>query len=376
MPRPPTLPEFASVITAGYPGRVEPNAGRKNTGYDDGEAPPAGEHNWLFGVISDWVEYLDEEATRLLLAALLDQQNTFTAPLEVNVTDALTAALVTRPSADDDANAGNKWKAVLGFRIGNTDGGTNANGDIYVNQYVGTQTGPGQHVITFNAVWVTASQWWIADNPLLPSFALFFLNSASSGLFLSRRPPGTGHWSSWPVGAGDLTVGGDVTAYGALTVVGAALAGSFAYVSPITRTNTPIPVTGGDGVRYDNATGDFLPSGGAPTDPREFVLRMPAGAVINGIEVAHYQNTATSNSFTLYKRVINYATPGATTVTAIGSTGTGAASSGYKKTPIATGFHTIDGTAEYMISWAPADAADRMQGMRNASWSDAGPSNV
>src|SRR5262245_2597470 len=66
MSRPTTLPRFATVPTGGYPGRVEPNSGKKDTGFDDGEEPPAGEHNWLFGIIGDWITYLNDTLSALV----------------------------------------------------------------------------------------------------------------------------------------------------------------------------------------------------------------------------------------------------------------------------------------------------------------------
>lgn len=324
-------------------------------------------------VVEALAQALANRTNRLNLhAALKNVANTFTAgPQEVNVTDSLLAALVTRTTAADDAASGNKWKAVLGFAIGG------AGGD-YVNVYAGIKTGPGQFVITINAEWNTSDQLWHQIDVSLTSFAVILL---TTGMFLSRRAAGAPAWSSWPAGAGDLTVGGDVTAYGALAVVGAIAStsagisanGEYTFSTPRTRTNTPIPVTSSAGTNVDPTTNDLVISSGAFG---EVTLRLPVGDVINGIDVAHYQATAGQNIFQLVKRVVNYGSPGATTLVTIGTAGTGTASSGYKVTTVATGAHTILAGTEYMLLWGGVDPADRLQGARIASWSANGPANV
>jgi hypothetical protein len=60
--------EWATESDVDFPGRVEPNAGKKAVGFDDGEAPAASEHNWLFGLAGDWVRYFDDTLTALLTA--------------------------------------------------------------------------------------------------------------------------------------------------------------------------------------------------------------------------------------------------------------------------------------------------------------------
>lgn len=83
MTRPATLPHFATVPTVGYPGRVAPNAGKLDAGYQDDEAPPAGEHNWLFGESCDWIAYLDDERdTHFTLISALQAQATAAQLLE------------------------------------------------------------------------------------------------------------------------------------------------------------------------------------------------------------------------------------------------------------------------------------------------------
>jgi hypothetical protein len=120
--------------------------------------------------------------------------------IEVNNTDASVAALITRTTASDDANAGNKYKAVLGHNVGGGIG--------YVNVYAGRDTSEAQYVIALNAVWDTAGQHWLADNTGVPSLALLFVQG--SGLRISVRPAGAGTWTTWPSTDGGLSAGGTV----------------------------------------------------------------------------------------------------------------------------------------------------------------------
>ena len=59
IPRPAKPPRWADNVSAGMPGRVEPSEARKDDGYDHAMQPAAGGANWLFGHISDWIQYAD-----------------------------------------------------------------------------------------------------------------------------------------------------------------------------------------------------------------------------------------------------------------------------------------------------------------------------
>ena len=75
MPTPtkPTLyPKWTTNNTAV---RTEPNNTEKNDGFSLGFVPPAEWHNFLFGIISDWVDYLDYVTAQAQSAASLSASN-------------------------------------------------------------------------------------------------------------------------------------------------------------------------------------------------------------------------------------------------------------------------------------------------------------
>lgn len=58
MAKPTSTPRWATAPSD--PGDiVEPSSGRKDDGFNVGEAPPAGWFNWLFNLIYQWLAYLD-----------------------------------------------------------------------------------------------------------------------------------------------------------------------------------------------------------------------------------------------------------------------------------------------------------------------------
>ncbi|NIR31661.1 MAG: hypothetical protein GWN84_20585 [Gammaproteobacteria bacterium] len=69
--RPVELLHWADNPGGGDAGRVEPPEGLKDGGFNNGQRPPAGHHNWLFGVLADWARY--NEATRLIDRWVLGQ---------------------------------------------------------------------------------------------------------------------------------------------------------------------------------------------------------------------------------------------------------------------------------------------------------------
>ena len=55
----PTVPSVLPVWTQGNNSvRTQPTNGEQFTGFTPNFRPPAGWHNWLFGIMSDWIEYL------------------------------------------------------------------------------------------------------------------------------------------------------------------------------------------------------------------------------------------------------------------------------------------------------------------------------
>lgn len=364
MARPSLLLRWANAVTGSFPGRLEPNDGKKDVGFDDGEAPPAGEHNWIFGLAGDWIQYLDEQITRLLPAALLNVSNVFTAgPIEVNVADALIAALVTRTTADDDANAGNKWKSELAFHIGNTG--------AYVLAYAGTKAGPGQFIIALNAVWDTATQTWSQDDASSESLALIFLTG--SGLFVSRKAAGSAAWSSWPAGAGDLTVGGNLTVYGSLglTAVGPVLASNVAYTSRIARVDVLAPsdaqVANGS-VAY---VAGRLVTVGADT-VLTWQIRVPPGGTLGVCTVLFDQaGAAYAVVQALRSYGADFATPTAPTVGVVDSQ-ISSTSTGVKSRSVDFGGLLSAQGESYEVSWHSQEAGDKIFGLE-VHWAEAAP---
>lgn len=59
MAKPTLKPRWASTVTGDPTRYVEPPSGKKDVGWDVGERPPAQYENWLRGVTSDWVDWLD-----------------------------------------------------------------------------------------------------------------------------------------------------------------------------------------------------------------------------------------------------------------------------------------------------------------------------
>jgi hypothetical protein len=308
------------------------------------------------------------------LAALKSASNTFTRMQSIEIADNPDEPLIstTRTPHNYIANTANPWKRLTGFATGGGAGGRQAS--LYIGD--GTQ---GLFAIVVNAYWRLTTQLWRQEDASVASHALII---TTAGIKYHLQTAGHADWSTWPftgasmlldsVFASSLSATGDVTA-GGTSWAGA----SFLYNSPITRTHTPIPILNGSDIQLDTASGDFIPNGAiTATERRRFVFRLPHGATMNGIEVVHYQNTSTGNGFFLYQRTSNYASPGAVSPTLIGSVGVGAASTGYKMTTVPTGSHTIDGTKDYVLEWAPQDAGDRIQAARVITWSDLGPANI
>lgn len=63
--KPTVFPQFAvsdlNNGTAGAPNVVEPIAGKKLTGWNEGERPPRETFNWLHRITNDWIEWFDQE---------------------------------------------------------------------------------------------------------------------------------------------------------------------------------------------------------------------------------------------------------------------------------------------------------------------------
>ena len=63
--QPTVFPRFAVLDlnngTGAAPNVVEPTAGKKDTGWNEGERPPRETFNWLHRITNDWIEWFDQE---------------------------------------------------------------------------------------------------------------------------------------------------------------------------------------------------------------------------------------------------------------------------------------------------------------------------
>lgn len=360
MTRPSTLLRWANAVTGSFPGRLEPNSGKKDVGFDDGEAPPAGHHNWLFGVAGDWITYLDEQAARAVFA---DVANTFTAaPQSVDTNDNETALLTTtkRPEDAPGGGSGAIYKLVLAFPLASDDGGHSMlrfytgrarRSDSFVIPYL---------VISYNALWSTNTADWRADHSSgTPASALLFYTDRVE--YREQPIPAPASWTTWPDNGG-IAAGGNLIA-----------GGDFTYKTPKTRTKVfPISL-GANAGQVLFANGDI----GTDTTPSSvpFPFVFPDGALINNIEVAHYDATAGRSHFVVMQHVVNWVTPGVSTMVQVGPNITAAAGTGNKKTVIPFTNYAFDPTTEYQLWWLPGSNTDYLQGIRGVGWTDAGPTN-
>lgn len=292
-----------------------------------------------------------------LHAAKKNAANVFTvAPQTVTQNDASQAALVVDTGAADDANPANLWKNELGFLVSDTGGG-------YNNLYAGVRTGPGQWIHAINAFWDVANQRWQADNSSYDSFAIIY--DIANGVTVSRRPAGAGTWTSWPTTSGNITVGGNLIV----------TTGNFEYAAPVAR-SVALRLSAGKGIAPELSTNEYVPTNFGVDVIMVPLPPVPAGASLTGVDCSAHQNTTSPNSFKLWKRHVNYSTPAAPTFTQVGSTATHASSSGYPATvSIDPGGLTVINVAdEYYVEWLPADAGDKLVGIR-VNFDDPGPRN-
>lgn len=301
------------------------------------------------------------------LAALLGQPNTFTAgPLEVDVNDSTVAALVTRKSCDDDIVSGNKWKAVLGFKLG---GG----GGSYVNVYVGSLSGPQQLAIVLNAVWSTTGQNWSKDNTGADSIAL--LMSISGSVQISKKPAGTGTWTDWPTNFGVVnadTFSGNTVTSGLVTstngVYTQGSTGDYNYLPSKVRLPMPIPLGGGQG--GFNGSGERV-AGSPPYIP--FPLRFPEGCGAATVEVMFSQASSTPSVYRVSKYTVDWTSPGAVTETTVVS-GSTPPTATFGSLTLAV--PSVTASAEYRLVWQPGNAVDALEAVRVTSLHDNGPRNT
>jgi hypothetical protein len=395
--RPTELPHFATVPTTGYPGRVAPNAGQQDTGYQNGEAPPAAEHNYLFGIALDWIAYLvgefDAIDPSVLDAALRSVANTFTAAQTVNFDDNETALISTTKTAEDAPGfPAADWKLLLDAKMVK---------DTSDHRKVRVYAGPnrsdtlGAFAITINAVYSTNTANWYPDNNGFGSLGVFF---ADGRIIVSAQNAGASPWATWPTDKGNLTLGGTatvghLTSNGQLAVVsggaaisgntsvtGTAFADAFGYRVVASR-STPINLAHCYGPVCRNADGAVTRNGITAMGPDvAWQLRPPVGCHFSTITIRHWQGSdgppaATADTFTLIKRT---SLGGSwSTVKAV----TAAATAGELTTTLGLDSAEIPADHdEYQLVWHVnstdlAAAANYVIAMEFSGWNDYGPRN-
>lgn len=369
MSRPDTMLEWATVVDADHPGRVEPNAGKKAVGFDDGEAPAASEHNWLFGLTGDWIRWFDDALSTILTllpnVALRTTTNLFEAGQQINSENAQIPALASTktPFLEDPLNV---WRGILEFPCDDTRS---------FRLFYGSDDASGLVALTVNAYWNTGTYLWQAEDIAQPSFALLLKRQGIStrlSIAASERPAGAGTWPAWPGASGDVSAGGDF--YYETVRVRQTQLNVLAFV-PLSGTWTVGAISGAP------------EAGGAGDEMCIPFLRLPHGAFVNRIHVLHAQTSSAANELhVLARRKFDWPAPGAVTppATALPAHGVsevradivGPSSSGTHYSTSAAGGFTIDNYSEtYVLQCIAGAAGNALPLAVLVEWQDVGPTN-
>jgi hypothetical protein len=356
--RPDTALEWATVVDADHPGRLEPNAGKKAVGFDDGEAPAASEHNWLFGLAGDWLAYLDGVAQTFLdmaaNIALTTLANTFEAGQQINPAtagDPLVATTV--------APAASKWLQALQFACDATQ---------TCRVHWGSDATLGFALISLNAAWNPGTLVWTAEDTSKDSFALIFKYGSVSA---SHRAPGGGTWTTWPKTSGDMSAGGDFV-YEAARVRQVQI-NVLAFV-PLSGTWAVGAISG-------------APEAGGGSDEMCIPLKLPHFMHVSRVHILHAQTSSAANEFNvLARRKTDWPAPGAITppATAVPSHGPsevratimGPSSSGTHYGASSVGGFLVDNYSEtYVLQCIAGAAGNALPLAVMIEFDDTGPTN-
>lgn len=270
--------EWSTVADADHPGRVEPNAGKKAVGFDDGEAPAASEHNWLFGLAGDWIRYFDDVAAALLgvapITAFKNVTNLFTATQQIEPASAADPML-----ASSQVPSVGGWLEALQVACGAT----------FTARLFWGSSDTGLFAVTLNAFWNDGTSLWAAEDTSKDSFALLLRRHAISSkmsVVASARAAGAGTWPTWPNNAGDVSAGGD-----------------FLHASSRPRQTqinvlAIVPLSG----TWSIGPGSGVWEAGAGGDEMLIPLRLPHGMTMARILVQHNQTSTAPNEFNLLAR--------------------------------------------------------------------------
>lgn len=187
--RPSSLPRWATNPPFGYPGAVAPSSLDMDEGFNNGEAPPAGFHNWLFQALSQWINYFDEHTRglmfdfaalgtsasgNLLAGAVLTGADGQQAALVVGLAGAtqytsMGDAFIDRDSGTDkyyDIACANDAGVTSKFMVVGTDsGGVNAVAKTSINRGTSwTTVSPGTSGTFLKVIHVTGQTWLAVDD--------------------------------------------------------------------------------------------------------------------------------------------------------------------------------------------------------------------
>lgn len=159
MAKPATKPDWTFTNPAQ---RVEPGAAKKENGWDENERPPKEYMNWLFFNLTEWINYLEEQA------------DLFTSAKQVLVDSSIGTSsfptFKTLQEAHDEAQVVAGWKILI---ISNLDLDATVNitkPDIEIEQRPGTRLrkGAGAPATGFTGLQIGAT----ADRVRLTSIAM------------------------------------------------------------------------------------------------------------------------------------------------------------------------------------------------------------
>lgn len=203
MAKPTDLPEWAS---SGY--IVEPGGGKKATGWEPGELPPAEYFNWLQNLTYEWLAWLDRFSST--------QEGNWN--LANTSTDATVPALEISSRAEQNSIP-TTWKVLLTFQAGV---------DRWVGLYSGSLANNNAFALVLNARWDTFTSNWVQTLASRPSLALIWHDTSGDFRF-HRQAAGSGPWASWS-GRADVLVGG-LNISGTFSAVDLNLAGTITAAS-------------------------------------------------------------------------------------------------------------------------------------------------
>jgi len=254
--------------------------------------------------------------------------------LYVNPANAERPLLMTDSRPSDSAIAGNRWRTLFTFRTGTTGAG---------GQYVrvfsgrdGTAAGNGCFAITTNVDWDADTQLWVVRDTGVVASALIW---RYGGVRFAEVAPGSANFADWPS----------------------------------THTSAVDITTGAQGVIVNGGNGDISPASLGSYSWLPF--RLPHGTVVSRVEIMHSLGSPVdAETFEIFEKAPNWASPGVSTLALKGSAISPAVSDVHV-TPMPVTPFTVDGGKEYMLRWMALHSLSAIQGVRVVNWADPGLRN-